>query len=74
MGNEDLSRRIMFTVHSGLPREAPGSRESTAIAQALIDAMDAHEPVVTEWARRDDCCCRWSGHYGYLFVVARKGG
>jgi SAM-dependent methyltransferase len=36
MTDEDLARRIMFTVHSGLPREAPGSRESTARALALI--------------------------------------
>ena len=33
---EDLARRMLFTVHSGLPREGPGNRESTARALGLI--------------------------------------
>jgi SAM-dependent methyltransferase len=42
----DVSWRIMFTVHKGLPREGPGNRESTARALGLIDDLPAAPDVL----------------------------
>lgn len=43
---EDLARRMLFTVHRGLPREGPGNRESTARALALITDLPEKPEVL----------------------------
>ncbi len=46
VSEEDVDRRIMFTVHQGLPREGPGNRASTARALELIENLPAAPEVL----------------------------
>jgi len=45
-GEEDLARRMLFTVHRGLPREGPGNRASTARALDLITGLPEQPAVL----------------------------
>ena len=42
----DAQRRIFFEVHKGLPREAPGNRDSTARALKLVGSLPAAARVL----------------------------
>src|SRR5262245_40331320 len=44
--NDERQRQIFFEVHSGLPREGPGNRESTQRALALAGALPAASRVL----------------------------
>ena len=40
--NDEKQRRVFFDLHSDLPREGPGNRDSTARAVHLMGALPAH--------------------------------